>query len=248
LQKSSNIGASKIGIKMGPEKLYDYMTDYGLGQATGIPLPGELSARQFVRPPVDASGKPIWGKYSIAQIPMGQGVAVTRLQMAMVVSAIANNGVLMRPMLVKDLKDSNGNIVQQYQPQAVRRVIAPEAAKEMVEALKTVVTKDGTAPLAALTNYVVAGKTGTAEKTEVGHTGYVEGKYVVTFIGFFPADDPQLCISIVMDAPKEGGRAFGGALCGPVFHDIAVRCASYLNIPPDQNLQMQNAPLVAHTR
>jgi cell division protein FtsI/penicillin-binding protein 2 len=245
LQKSSNIGASKIGIKMGPEKLYDYMTDYGLGQATGIPLPGELSARQFVRPPVDASGKPIWGKYSIAQIPMGQGVAVTRLQMAMVVSAIANNGVLMRPMLVKDLKDSNGNIVQQYQPQAVRRVIAPEAAKEMVEALKTVVTKDGTAPLAALTNYVVAGKTGTAEKTEVGHTGYVEGKYVVTFIGFFPADDPQLCISIVMDAPKEGGRAFGGALCGPVFHDIAVRCASYLNIPPDQNLQMQNAPLVA---
>jgi cell division protein FtsI/penicillin-binding protein 2 len=245
LQKSSNIGASKIGIKLQPEKLYDYMTDFGLGQATGIPLPGELSARQFVRPPVDPSGKANWGKYSIAQIPMGQGVAVTRLQMAMVLSAIANNGVLMRPMLVKNLQDANGKIVQQYQPQAIRQVISPETAKQMVEALKTVVTKDGTAPLAALTNNVVAGKTGTAEKTVEGHIGYVEGKYVVTFIGFFPADNPEICISIVMDSPKEGGRAFGGALCGPVFHQIAERCASYLNIPADEKLQMQNAPLVA---
>jgi cell division protein FtsI/penicillin-binding protein 2 len=163
----------------------------------------------------------------------------------MVLSAIANNGVLMRPMLVKNLQDRDGKIVEQYQPQAIRRVITPETAKQMVEALKTVVTKDGTAPLAALTNYVVAGKTGTAEKTEVGHAGYVQGKYVITFIGFFPADNPEICISIVMDSPKEGGRAFGGALCGPVFHQIAERCASYLNIPPDEKLQMQNAPLVA---
>jgi cell division protein FtsI/penicillin-binding protein 2 len=239
LEKSSNIGASKIGIKLQAPKLYDYMTAFGLGAFTGIPLPGESSAQNYVRPPEK------WGKYSIAQIPMGQGVAVTRLQMAMAVGAIANGGVLMRPMLVKRLQDSTGNVVQQYEPQAVRRVVTPETAREMVEALKTVVSDDGTAPLARLENYVVAGKTGTAQKVINGT--YSNDKFIVSFIGFFPADDPQICISIVMDAPKEGGRAFGGALCGPVFHEIAGRCASYLNIPPDENLQQPNSqpPLVA---
>ena len=169
---------------------------------------------------------------------MGQGVAVTRLQMAMAVGAIANGGVLMRPMLVKRLEDVNGNVVQRYEPQSVRRVISKETAKQMIEALKTVVSKDGTAPLAAVTNYVVAGKTGTAQKIVNGK--YASDKLVISFIGFFPADDPQVCISIVMDSPKEGGRAFGGVLCGPVFHEIAQRCASYLNIPPDENLQQPN--------
>jgi cell division protein FtsI/penicillin-binding protein 2 len=208
--------------------------DFGLGAFTGIPLPHEASAKNFVRP----ADK--WGKYSIAQIPMGQGVAATRLQMAMAVGALANDGVLMRPMLVKRLEDSNGNVVQQYTPQSVRRVVSEETAKEMVAALKTVVSKDGTAPLAAITNYVVAGKTGTAQKVVDGK--YASDRFVVSFIGFFPADNPEVCISIVMDSPKEGGRAFGGALCGPVFHDIAQRCASYLNIPPDENLQQPNSP------
>jgi cell division protein FtsI/penicillin-binding protein 2 len=148
-------------------------------------------------------------------------------------------------MLVKQLQDGNGNIVQKYEPQAVRRVVSEDTAKQMVEALKTVVSKDGTAPLASLANYVVAGKTGTAEKTVEGHVGYVEGKYVVSFIGFFPADNPQICISIVMDSPKEGGRAFGGALCGPVFHNVAERCASYLNIPADENLQNPPRQIIA---
>jgi len=234
LEKSSNIGASKIGIKLQAPRLYDYMTRFGLGALTGIPLPDESSAQYFVRPPDK------WGKYSIAQIPMGQGVAVTRLQMAMVVSAIANGGVLMRPMLVKRLQDSDGNVVQQYEPQAVRRVISQETAKEMVGALETVVSDGGTAPEAALANYVVAGKTGTAQKVVDGK--YSDDKFVVTFIGFFPADNPQLCISIVMDAPKEGGHAFGGELCGPVFREIAERCASYLNIPPDKNLPQPDSP------
>jgi cell division protein FtsI/penicillin-binding protein 2 len=236
LQKSSNIGASKIGIKLQAPKLYDYMTDFGLGAFTGIPLPHEASAKNFVRP----ADK--WGKYSIAQIPMGQGVAATRLQMAMAVGALANDGVLMRPMLVKRLEDADGNVIQQYAPQSVRRVVTEETAKEMVEALKTVVSKDGTAPLAAITNYVVAGKTGTAQKVVDGK--YANDRFVVSFIGFFPADNPEVCISIVMDSPKEGGKAFGGALCGPVFHDIAERCASYLNIPPDQILPQPNSPQI----
>ena len=239
LEKSSNIGASKIGIKLQAPRLYEYMTDFGFGAATGIPLPGEVSAHRFVRPANE------WGKYSIAQIPMGQGVAVTRLQMAMAISAIANGGVLMRPMLVKQLQDSEGNIVQKYEPQAVRRVVSEDTAKQMVEALKTVVSDEGTAPLARLADYVVAGKTGTAQKVEDGK--YANDRFVVSFIGFFPADNPKICISIVMDSPKEGGRAFGGALCGPVFHNVAERCASYLNIPADEHMQPPNspAPLVA---
>jgi cell division protein FtsI (penicillin-binding protein 3) len=234
LEKSSNIGASKIGIKLQAPKLYDYMQDFGLGQFTGIPLPHEVSAKNFVRP----ADK--WGKYSIVQIPMGQGVAVTRLQMAMVMGAIANDGVLMRPMLVKELDDANGNVVQRYEPQSVRRVVTEATAKEMVKALKTVVSKDGTAPLAAITNYVVAGKTGTAQKVVDGK--YSSDHFFVSFIGFFPADDPQICISIVMDSPKEGGHAFGGALCGPIFSEIGRRCASYLNIPPDQIAPQPGSP------
>lgn len=222
LTKSSNIGAAKIGIKLGPDLLYDYAADYGFGQRTGIPLPGEVAG--ILHPVKD------WSKVSIAQIPMGHGIAVTRLQMAMAMCAIANDGCLMRPMLVKCLEDRDGNVVEQYAPQRVRRVVSEQADKEMIEALKTVVSPEGTAPKAALKDYVVAGKTGTAQKVENG--AYVSNRYVASFIGFFPADNPQVCISIVMDDPKEG--YYGGEVCGPVFREVAERCASYLNIPADQ--------------
>jgi cell division protein FtsI/penicillin-binding protein 2 len=146
----------------------------------------------------------------------------------------------MRPMLVSRLEDHNGNVVQQYTPQRVRQVVSESTDKLMVEALKTVVTADGTAAGAALKDYTVAGKTGTAQKVENG--AYAEHKYISSFMGFFPADNPQLCISIVMDDPKEG--YYGGQVCGPVFKEIAERCASYLNIPPDKNPESP-APLVA---
>jgi cell division protein FtsI/penicillin-binding protein 2 len=120
-------------------------------------------------------------------------------------------------------------------------VVTENTTRQMIEALKTVVTKDGTAPGAALQNYVVAGKTGTAQKVENGV--YVSGKYLASFIGFFPADNPELCISVVMDEPKEG--YYGGQVCGPVFRDIAERCASYLNIPPDPSLETNAISMMA---
>jgi cell division protein FtsI/penicillin-binding protein 2 len=234
ITKSSNIGAAKIGIRLGETGLYDYAWDYGFGQRTGITLPGE--AKGILYPVKD------WSKVSIAQIPMGHGVAVTRLQMLMAMGAIANDGWLMRPMIVSRLTDRDGNLVQRYAPERARQVVSEATSKLMIEALKTVVTKDGTAPGAAMKNYVVAGKTGTAQKVENGT--YVSGKYLASFIGFFPADHPQLCISIVMDEPKEG--YYGGQVCGPVFKDIAERCASYMNIPADENLDATNAmPITA---
>jgi cell division protein FtsI (penicillin-binding protein 3) len=122
-------------------------------------------------------------------------------------------------------------------------VVSDATDKEMIEALKTVVTPDGTAPGAAMKDYVVAGKTGTAQKVENGT--YATDKYNASFIGFFPADNPQICISIVMDEPKEG--YYGGKVCGPVFREVAERCASYLNIPPDENVPPQ-APMQVVTR
>ena len=229
ITKSSNIGAAKIGIKLGEQSLYDYSWSYGFGRKTGIPLPGEARGIMY---PVKQ-----WSKVSIAQIPMGHGVAVTRLQMLYAMAAIANHGWLMRPMLVSRLQARDGSVVQRYAPERVRQVIGEKAYLDILQALKTVPAKGGTAPDAAMKNYVVAGKTGTAQKVENGT--YAHGKYISSFIGFFPADNPELCISVVMDEPKEG--YYGGKVCGPVFRDIAERSASYLNIPMDPKL-MTNTP------
>ena len=222
ITKSSNIGAAMIGIKLGESRLYDYIHNYGLGTRTGLPLPGEIGG---IVHPVKK-----WSKVSIAQIPMGQGVAVTSLQMMMAMCAIANKGVLMRPMLVDRLEDRDHVLVAKYSPQRVGRVISEAAAEQMVTALKTVVSPEGTAPKAALPHYTVAGKTGTAQKSG-GPEGYLKGKYFASFIGFFPADNPELCISVVMDEPKHG--YYGGQIAAPVFKQIAEGAANYLNIRPE---------------
>jgi len=221
ITRSSNIGAAKIGIKMGPPRLYDYIRSFGFGARTGIPLQGEVVG--LVRPLKN------WFKVSIAQIPMGQGIAVTRLQMTMAMCAIANKGVLMRPMLVDRLEDREHNVVAKYPPQRLRQVISESTAKSMVEALKTVTSSEGTAPKAALDHYTVAGKTGTAQKFE--HGELARGKYFASFIGFFPADNPEICISVTMDEPKQG--YYGGQIAAPIFKQIAERVANYLNIRPE---------------
>jgi cell division protein FtsI/penicillin-binding protein 2 len=220
ITKSSNIGAAKIGLRLGEQTLWEYIHNFGFGERTGIPLPAEIPG--LVWPVTN------WTKVSIAQIPMGQGIAVTPLQMVMAMSALANNGVLMRPMLVNRLVEPSGKVAVQYEPQAVRRLASPETIRDMVKALKTVPTSEGTAPQARLDHYIVAGKTGTAQKNEHGH--YVQ-KFFSSFIGFFPADNPEICISVVMDEPKDGH--YGGDVAAPVFHAIAERAANYLNIKPD---------------
>jgi cell division protein FtsI/penicillin-binding protein 2 len=229
ITKSSNIGAAKIGIRLGENRLHDYIRNYGFGTRTGLPLQGEVSG---IVHPVKK-----WSRVSIAQIPMGHGVAVTGLQMMMAMCAIANKGVLMRPMLVDRLEDPNPRLVDRnlkvvakYSPQRVRQVISESAAQQMVKALKTVVSPDGTAPKAALAHYSVAGKTGTAQKSG-GPTGYLPGKYFASFLGFFPADDPEVCISVMMDEPKQGH--YGGQVAAPIFRQIAESVANYLNIPPE---------------
>jgi cell division protein FtsI/penicillin-binding protein 2 len=221
LMHSLNVGAAKVGIMLGEDRLYNYIRRYGVGSKTGIALPGEVSG---ILHPVKA-----WSKLSIARIPMGQGVSVTPLQMVMAMGAIANKGVLMKPMLVDRLMDENGNLVAKYEPQVVGRAVSERTAKDMVTALKRVPTANGTAEAAALEHYTVAGKTGTAVKNLNGQ--YID-KYFSSFIGFFPADNPELCISVVIDDPPKH-QHFGGKVAGPIFHNIAERAASYFNIKPD---------------
>jgi cell division protein FtsI/penicillin-binding protein 2 len=218
IRQSSNIGAAKIGIKMGEQRLYDYILGFGFNHRTGIPLRGEVGG--VVHPLKD------WSKLSISRIPMGHEMTATPLQMVMAMSAVANRGRLMRPMLVDRLEDEKGAIVTRYEPQMVRQVIRDKAAEDLVTALKTVVTKTGTAPKAALEHYTVAGKTGTAQKPP-----YTNNRYFSSFIGFFPADNPELCISVVMDEPK--GGYYGGQIAAPVFKRIAERVANFLNVKPD---------------
>lgn len=240
ITKSSNIGAAKIGIKLGQESLFNYIHNFGFGTRTGIPLQGEIAGT------VHPLSK--WSKVSIAQIPMGQGVAVTRLQMLMAMAALANKGVLMRPMLVDRLEDEDHRVFAKYSPVRARQVVTEESARKMVTALKTVVTPDGTAPKAAMEHYRVAGKTGTAQKVENGQ--YVR-KYLSSFIGFFPADAPEVCISVVLDDPHGNiGDYYGGRSAAPVFKEIAEKTASYLNIRPEDNLQdtLPVAELVSENR
>src|SRR5688500_17471457 len=150
INKSSNIGAAKIGIQLGKQRLYDYVRGFGFGDKTGILLPGEIDGT--VHPPAR------WNGLSISRIPMGHEMDCTALQMVLAVSAIANGGVLMRPMLVDSLIDQNGKVVAKFEPQAGREVVSPEAARKMVDALKTTIS-DGTGSKAKLTFYTAAGKT-----------------------------------------------------------------------------------------
>ena len=234
---SSNIGAAKIGIKLGEDRLYDYIHNYGFGTRTGVPLQGEGGG---IVHPVKK-----WSKVSIAQIPMGQGIAVNGLQMMMAMCAIANKGVLMRPMIVDRLEDSDHKVVAKYVPQRVRQVISESTAELMVKALKTVVSTEGTAAKAALAHYTAAGKTGTAQKSG-GPSGYLPGKYFASFLGFFPADNPEVCISVMMDEPKHG--YYGGQIAAPVFKQIAESMANrLLSLPmgPQLRTKMKSALLGA---
>jgi len=144
-------------------------------------------------------------------------------------AAIANHGQLMQPMIVDRLEDRQHKVMAKYFPRRVRQILEEGAVNKMVTALKTVVGPDGTAPKAALDHYTVCGKTGTAQKSE--HGVYVRGKYFSSFVGFFPARDPELCIAVVLDEPKHG--YYGGQTAAPIFKQIAERTANYLGIQPE---------------
>jgi cell division protein FtsI/penicillin-binding protein 2 len=228
LMKSSNIGVAKLALQLGETKLYEYIRRYGFGERTGIALSGEISG--LVNPPHR------WSKLDITRIPMGQSVAVTPLQMVAAMSSIANGGKLMKPMIVSEIKDQTGRLVASFTPEMVRDVISSETALKIVSALKDVVSKQGTAQRAEVPGFRVAGKTGTAQKVDP-RGGYMVGRYVTSFVGFMPADDPKFALLVLLDDPtmKQGG-VFGGTVAGPVFARIAEKAARYLDLRPTEEV------------
>ena len=225
LVKSSNIGAAKLAMQLGEQRLYQYIRQFGFGERTGVALPGEIPG--LVYPPYK------WSKLSITHIPMGQEVAVTPLQTITALSAIANGGHLMMPQIVHEITDEKGAVMASFPPVQVRQVVSRETASEVTEALKGVVSPRGTAALAKVPGFDEAGKTGTAEKIDP-KGGYMPGKYIVSFCGFLPTENPAF-VGLVMldDAQVKPDLNYGGTVAGPIFARIGQRVARYLNLEPE---------------
>ncbi len=224
LVKSSNIGSAKMALMMGDAKYYEYVRRFGFGDRTGIELPGEISG--LVHPPSR------WDKLTITRMPMGQSVCVTPLQIAVGMSVIANGGNLVAPQVVRSIEDADGQVVAERPPRVVRRVIPEGVAGFVSNALGGVVGEGGTAQLARVAGFQVAGKTGTAQKVSP-KGGYAAGKYVVSFVGYLPQEDPRFVCLVLMDDPKLASNlAYGGLVAGPIFSRIGERAARYLDLVP----------------
>ncbi len=224
LVHSSNIGAAKLALQLGENRLYNYIKLYGFGERTGIDLPGEINGR--IAPTRN------WTKISITRIPMGQGVCVTPLQMVMAMGAVANGGKLMMPQIVHSITDDKDVPIAEFPPVPVRQAINPETVKELISALEDVVSPRGTAVGAAVAGYGVGGKTGTAQKVSPAG-GYMTGKYVVSFVGFLPTNNPELVGMVMLDnANTKPNENFGGLVAAPIFSSIAGQAMRYLNIEP----------------
>ena len=232
IQKSSNIGAAKIALTMGENRLYQTLTRFGFGKSTGILLRGEATG--IYRPLKK------WDSLSITRFPIGQGILVTPLQLVQAYAAIANRGVMMKPYLVDRIVWPDTGQVELFSPRLRRRAVRPETARRITAALKLVTQAEGTAPKAAVSGYAVAGKTGTAQKVERYRIGgkwkgrYVS-RYVACFIGFVPADDPAFVLLVAADEPSRGGH-YGGTVAAPTFSRIAEKTLCYLQVAPSQRL------------
>ncbi len=219
--KSSDIGAIKLGLRLGNDRFYRYIRAYGFGSLSGIDLPGE--ARGIARDPSE------WSKISVGAISMGQEIGVTPIQVLRMVATIANDGLMPRPFITESITDPNGKLVIANTPQFTR-VVSPRTAVMMKKMLEDVVL-EGTGRRARLDGYTAAGKTGTAQKADPQTGRYYLDKYVASFAGFTPVNNPVLAIIVVLDSPV--GPHQGGQVAAPAWKEIAEQTLRYLNVPPE---------------
>jgi cell division protein FtsI/penicillin-binding protein 2 len=238
LVKSSNIGSAKMALMMGGDKFYEYVRRFGFGERLGIELPGEIPG--LVHPPAR------WDKLTITRMPMGHAVAVTPLQITMGMSVIANGGHLMAPRIVQSVEKENGEIAMKKEPIVMRKVVPEKTAHFVAEALIGVTQPGGTAAFARVNGFQVAGKTGTAQKVSP-HGGYAAGKYVVSFVGFMPAEDPKFVLLVMVDDAKIASNLnYGGLVAAPIFSRIAERAARHLDLTPTMPpIPLQPAPIAS---
>ncbi len=216
IEQSSNIGTTKVAQLLGADLITHYIRRFGFGAKSGIELPGEISG--MVKDPGQ------WSKISVASIPIGQEVGVTAIQLASALSVIANGGQLMKPYIIQEVRDKNGQAIRQYGPALVRKVLSIDTASR-VRKMLTGVVEEGTGKLARIEGFSAAGKTGTAQKLEPSGA-YSHDKYIASFIGFAPAQDPLVTIVVCIDEPRP--YYFGGVVAAPVFKNIAKDSIKYL--------------------
>ncbi|RBP48073.1 cell division protein FtsI/penicillin-binding protein 2 [Roseimicrobium gellanilyticum] len=219
--QSSNRAAYLLAARLGEKRFLKSVRDFGFGAPTGIDLTNESGGV------VHKPGTPTWDGLTFSRMAYGHAMTVTPLQMCMAVAAIANGGKLMKPQIVKEIRDEKGDLVRQFEPQVVRRVCSDKTAKLMTQAMVGVVENPkGTGARAAVDEIMVAGKTGTSQLYKsVGRGGVHEGHYCVSFAGFAPADNPSLCAIIVVDDPSESEETVsGGKLAAPIFAQLMDRC------------------------
>jgi cell division protein FtsI (penicillin-binding protein 3) len=213
--ESSNVGTVKIGLKLGEDGLYDSFSAFGLTEKPGVDFPGQAMGWL---PPTDQ-----WSASSIGNIPFGQGVSVTPMQLARAIGALANKGIMTTPHLLRAVPQSpDAEVVW-----PTRRAVSASTASQMTTMLTDVV-KRGTGTAAAVKGFTVAGKTGTAQKARAGSRGYAEGSYVGSFIGYLPAEDPRLLICVTIDEPRAG--YYGGTCAAPTFSKLAEFSVTHLKI------------------
>jgi cell division protein FtsI (penicillin-binding protein 3) len=225
VQMSSNVGAVQIGIKLGGKKYYDYIKKFGFGEKTGIDFPGEV--RGILRKTKD------WSGTSLAALSIGHEIGVTPLQVLRAYAAVANDGVLMKPYIVSDIISPEGEAIKSNTPKVERRIISRDTSEKVRDILKTVVEEGGTATRAYIKGNLVAGKTGTAQIFDQKAGRYSRDKYVSSFVGFVPADDPKVALIVVIFEPK--GPAYGGVVAAPVFKNIIEQTLTYLDIPMEKD-------------
>jgi cell division protein FtsI/penicillin-binding protein 2 len=218
IEQSSNIGTVKVAQLLGPDLVYKYEKLFGFGSKLGVDMPGEISG--MVKDPR------FWSKTSIGAVPIGHEVGVTALQLASAISVIANGGQLMRPYVVKEIIDKQGEKIKEFNPKLINKVISTDTAARVKRILQGAV-EEGTGKLAKINGVSCAGKTGTAQKIEPNGT-YSHSKYVASFIGFAPVDDPQVAIVVVLDEPRP--YYFGGVVSAPVFKNVAAEVLKYLKL------------------
>lgn len=223
IEQSSNIGTTKIAQILGQDILYRYIKLFGFGDESGIDMLGEIQG--MVRAPR------FWSKISISAIPIGQEIGVTTLQLVSAISVIANGGQLMKPCIVKEIRDKHGQVIKEFQPVLVRKVISLDTAERVKNILAGVV-EEGTGRLAKVAGFTAAGKTGTAQKLEP-NGAYSHNKFIASFIGFAPVEDPIVAIVVTVDEPRP--YYFGGVVAAPVFKNIAGEVIRYIKSKQPSN-------------
>ena len=216
IEESSNIGTTKVAQILGPNIVYKYIRLFGFGSKLGIDLPGEISG--MTKEPR------FWSKTSIGAIPIGQEVGVTALQLASAMSVIANGGQLMKPYVIDEIRDKQGKVIKRTSPVLIRKVISLDTSARMIKML-TGAVEEGTGKMAKVPGFTSAGKTGTAQKLEANGT-YSHNKFVASFVGFAPAEDPLVTIVVSVDEPHP--YYFGGVVAAPVFSNVASDVIRYL--------------------